>query len=137
MVTISLEACAREIVELHEFFQDWFTGDRDDHPATFARFTAVMDSDFVIIGPDGILTTFPTLVDRLRSAYGRFPCTRIWTENHQRHQQLGNWAICTYEEWQATQEVTTARLSTVIFQADDRAPNGVRWLHVHETWLPI
>ena len=24
----------------------------------------------------------------------------------------------------------------VVFRAADQAPNGVAWVHVHETWLP-
>ena len=41
----------------------------------------------------------------------------------------------TYEEWQEQAEFVTGRLSTVVFVVDDGAPNGLRWEHVHETWV--
>jgi len=30
----------------------------------------------------------------------------------------------------------TERISTALLEADPDAPDGVLWLHVHETWLP-
>jgi hypothetical protein len=49
--------------------------------------------------------------------------------------------IMTYEEWQHTDiSTTTGRVSTVLFQviADEQEKDRERlkWLHVHETWLP-
>lgn len=135
-MTISLADGMREISELHDFFQAWFTGSIPNDEANFQRFAAVMDPAFVIIGPDGLLTELSTLVDRLAGAYGRFPGIRIWTENHRLHHQHGDLLLCTYEEWQEAPAATTARLSSVLFLQDEATPNGVRWLHVHETWLP-
>ena len=43
-------------------------------------------------------------------------------------------ALATYEEWQEIDGKINARLSTVLLRAKADAPNGVEWLHVHETW---
>ncbi len=42
----------------------------------------------------------------------------------------------TYEEWQSGEEKKDDRISTVVFcRVPEAAPNGLRWLHVHETWV--
>ncbi|MFX0092506.1 MAG: hypothetical protein ACFFBD_12150 [Candidatus Hodarchaeota archaeon] len=43
--------------------------------------------------------------------------------------------MTTYEEWQEIDGQTIARLSTALFRKCFDAPNGVEWLHAHETWL--
>ena len=45
-------------------------------------------------------------------------------------------AIVTYEEWQTFEGVEKGRLSTAVFERHPAMPNRVRWLSVHETWLP-
>ena len=41
----------------------------------------------------------------------------------------------TYREWQTHAGVTTLRLSSALLVADARAPLGLSWLHVHETFI--
>lgn len=137
MTMVTVAQCTSEIIRLHDFFQAWFTGavvETDEH---FARFAGVMDEQFTIVGPNGVLTELPALTKGLRGAYGKQPGIRIWTQNHRLRQQFGDTVLCTYEEWQETAEATTARLSSVFFQQVDGAPYGVVWLHVHETWMRV
>lgn len=131
----TLAACVREIMELHDFFQAWFTGSLRNDSEQFRRFADVMDEAFTIIAPDGVLTELSWLTERLQKAYGHYAGIRIWTENHRLLYRYGDLALCTYEEWQETPELTTVRLSSVLFQRDKQTPNGLRWIHVHETWL--
>ncbi|MCE7987689.1 MAG: DUF4440 domain-containing protein [Caldilinea sp. CFX5] len=130
-----LEQYKAEICELHDFFQAWFTGALANTDANFARFADVMADGFVIISPAGKLSERPALLTGLRAAHQRQPGIRIWTQNHQLRHQVGGLALLTYAEWQESAVGTTARLSTVLFQAQAGTPNGVVWLHVHETWL--
>lgn len=131
-----IEQCKTEICQLHDFFQAWFTGALANTDENFTRFAAVMAAGFAIINPSGKLTERPALLTGLRAAHGRQPGIRIWTQNHQLRHQAGDLTLVTYEEWQTTAAgETTARSSTVLFQAQAGAPNGVVWLHVHETWL--
>jgi hypothetical protein len=46
-------------------------------------------------------------------------------------------ALTTYEEWQEIEGKVTARVSTAVFKQKANTPNGVEWLHVHETWLEV
>jgi len=129
------EQCKTEICELHDFFQAWFTGAMANTDANFARFADVMAAGFAIISPSGKLTERPALLTGLHAAHQSQTGIRIWTQNHQLRYQVGDLALLTYEEWQESAAGTTVRLSTVLFQAQAGAPNGVVWLHVHETWL--
>ena len=43
--------------------------------------------------------------------------------------------LAVYQEWQDTEDETTARQSSALFAIDSDAPGGLRWLWVHETWM--
>ena len=78
-----------------------------------------------------------TLLAGLRSAHGTRPGARIWTTNVQLHQQNGDLTLLSYQEWQVIAGVQTRRQSSVLFGARASAPNGIEWLHLHETWLRL
>ena len=127
--------CEREIIELHQFFQDWFNGAGPNTDEQFARAAGVLAEGFVIISPDGTLTEGAPLLARIRQGHGTRPNFRIWVEDFRFHRQDGHIALTTYQEWAEIGEETTARLSTALFREKAGTPNGVEWLHVHETWL--
>lgn len=128
--------CENEVIELHQFFQDWFNGELQPTAENYARFADVLSADFIIVGPDGNITEREPLIAGLRSAHNSQSDFKIWIENFQFRHQEGNVAVATYEEWQTAAEgETNARLSTVVFREEAGMPNGVVWLHVHETWL--
>ena len=129
------QQCAREIKELHAFFVAWFTGAIPRTDANFARFIGAITLDFALISPGGALLEREALVTWVWDAHGSRSRFKIWIENFHLRRQLGGMAVATYEEWQETDDGVTARLSTAVFLADARTPNGVRWLHVHETWV--
>ncbi len=123
----------REIVQLHQFFQDWYRGSEE---VEFERFDQVLADGFVIIMPDGRILNREAIVEAVRSQYNSDGQATLEIRNVKLHKSHGNTAIFTYEEWQSRQgEPTRGRLSSVVFAADDQVPNGLLWLHVHETWL--
>jgi hypothetical protein len=131
-----IDTIAREIDELHQFFQDWFTGSIPQTEANFARVTAALAPGFVLISPDGALAEYATVIDWLRKGYGTRPGFRLWVEKIVPRYAASDLALVTYEEWQQRDDRITARLSSAIFRHCPTAPNGVEWLYVHETWLP-
>lgn len=133
---MTLAAWHAEIVELHEFFQGWLGGTLPDNDATFARMVDTMTASFILITPAGVIITGAALSADLRGAHGSRPGWRMWIENAQLRYQEGPLTIATYEEWQQTGTTTTARISTAIFRAQAGTPNGLVWMHVHETWVP-
>ncbi len=136
-------ACRQEVLDLHQFFQDWFRGELPQTDEAFDRFSGVMDDSFHIVSPGGRKTAIEPLRAGLRSAFGSWrPASvesegsRIWIENTQFQALNEDLSLVTYEEWQKNEGPAKGRLSTAVFRRDPEAPNGVRWLHVHETWLP-
>ena len=128
------DICQQEVNDLHQFFEDWFSGAVPQTEESFSRVQRALSDDFAIVGPNGRLTARDPLLHGLYAAYLGRPNFRIWIENYALQQQIGNIAIVTYEEWQEIDGESTSRLSTAVFQKASSAPNGVQWLHVHEAW---
>ncbi|MGJ3239992.1 MAG: hypothetical protein ACFE0Q_14870 [Anaerolineae bacterium] len=124
---------AQEIHDLHQFFEDYLVGRRSHDPMT--RFTGVTDDHFTIVGSDGTVMNRDAIIGYVRDNYSKRPNFSIWTEQVSLRQHLNGILIVTYEEWQTIDSVTTVRTSTVAFAEDDQQPNGLRWLHVHESGL--
>ncbi|UCG74117.1 MAG: hypothetical protein JSV45_07010 [Chromatiales bacterium] len=136
MTTDGLDAAVRrEIEALHEFFVGWFSGALA--AAEFdAQFTSRFDPEFVLIPPSGELLTLGQLSGVLRVAHGSNPDFRIAIRDVQLRRITATHVLATYEEWQrnalASTPADNGRLATVLFQRNE----SLRWLHVHETWLP-
>lgn len=103
---------------------------------TYARFTDVVADGFALISPGGTATEREALIAELEAAHGQPAAFGIWIADCRCRWSAGDLCLITYEEWQQTGEVKTGRLSTALFRRRAAAPNGVEWLHVHETWLP-
>ncbi|MEM6294759.1 MAG: hypothetical protein AAGA54_26025 [Myxococcota bacterium] len=130
-------ACEEEIVGLHRFFEAWFRGAFSDRERGFRRFADVMDPGFVIVSPRGTATALPDLSKGLRGAFGTWkPDDAIEVRDVQLRHLHADLAVLTYIEAQRAGGKETARLSTVLMREDESTPNGIRWLHVHETWMP-
>lgn len=126
----------QEIIDLHQFFQDWFQGTLPKIQSAFSRFEDVLHPQFHLISPQGKSLSKRYLTKQLFSAFGTSPTVKIWIENPQLHIQTEQFAIATYHELQSTDTTPpTTRISTVTFAPNSFAPNQLHWLHVHETWL--
>jgi hypothetical protein len=125
---------SQEIVELHQFFEGWLGGSLAKTEAVYRRFADVMATGFCIVNPSAQLTEREALIEQLYKAHGARPKIRIWIEQPRLHQQLAGGLLASYQECQEIDGHSTKRLSTVLFAIDDTAPNGLKWLHVHETW---
>lgn len=136
------ERAEREVEELHRFFQDWFNGEVENTDDAYSRFSEVLAQGFVIVGPGGVAQERQDLLDGLRRAYapeGTEP-VELWIENFRLHRQLptedGDLVLVSYQEWQQRGESRRGRLSSALLREHPGTPNGLEWLHVHETWLP-
>ncbi len=127
--------CRREIVELHQFFEDWLSGKVPKDKKTFARFTDATALSMNLVSTDGQIFGHAQLVDWIYNAHGSEPGFALWVEAIEPRGAFDSVALLTYEEWQDRTTGRTVRQSTVLFEKDQNAPNGVRWLHVHETYM--
>ena len=121
---------AAEIVALHREFEKWFRGESDDP----SRMEASIPTDFTFIAPGSDLVPADALVAGLLNSRGSRQI-RIRIENPVVRWSDGSAVLATYEEWHDHADYTTGRRSTVLFTVDPDAPGGLRWRHVHETWI--
>lgn len=132
----------REIVAFHEFLEDWLGGSLDQTNQRFERAEKVLPDDFEIVSPSGERRTRSDVLADLRDGYGSLaaddldPDFRIRIENVNIRFERDDSCLLTYEEWQRQGGEWEGRLSSVLFRWEEETPNGVEWVHLHETWLP-
>lgn len=126
-----------EIEDVHRFLTDWLNGSAARSEEVYAPFAEALDEGFLMISPDGRQTARDDVLSAIEAAHGgRGEDFKIWIERPSLIARLPSHVMGTYEEWQSLDDVTAARVSTVIFRRDNARPNGLRWAHLHETWLP-
>lgn len=126
--------CRDEIIQLHEFFERWYLGELADTDAEFERCSRALAPDFLWISPDGDIHEGGNVLPIIRQAHGSRKSFRLWVEGPVCRMARDNLYLFTYEEWQQSEGTTTRRISSALLQSQPSAPNGVVWLHVHETW---
>jgi len=128
--------CLAEVDDLHRFFVAWLGGDA---AAEFARCEAALGPEFQIVEPDGTIVERDPLLRALGSARGRHDDPdrpfSIRIEDAAARGVSGALCLVTYVERQIVRGRPTARRSSALFRDAPDRPNGVEWLHVHETWL--
>ena len=131
------DAVRLEVEQLHAFFEGWFTGRLEPTDEAFARFESVLADGFEIVSPRGTRTERAALLAGLRSAHRMHPDGfRIWIEDVRARALEGGLTLATYEEWQEQPGgPPRGRLSSAVLRARADTPNGLEWVHVHETWL--
>jgi len=134
------ERCEAEVIGLHRFLEQWFSGALPATEQEVERFKSVMAEGFAIISPRGVSTGREEMIAELERAHGSLADAdkgfRIWVADvHLRH-DLGDAALVTYAEYQELSGETTGRRTSALFRRKIDAPNGVEWVHMHETWLP-
>lgn len=131
----TLETVTHEIVELHDFFTQWFNGtvERDQLEP---RFLAHLHEDMLFIPPEGHVMTSASLKEGFGRGYSSNPDFRIQIRDVDVRYERDHMVLATYTEWQtgATQSgsVNNARITTVLM----KMTSPITWLHIHETWLP-
>ncbi len=132
------ERVTQEIEALHAFFVAWFNGTVPETSTYFeAGLGQRLDADFTLIQPSGKLLGGKSIVHGIRASYGRSQGFRIAIRDVRVLRQMNDVVLAVYQEWQinarAAGPANNGRLSSVAFRDDG---DCLRWLHVHETWLP-
>lgn len=121
-----------EIQELHAAFVRWFDPTSPSPPAEFERIESALAPSFAMVTPSGDLIDRTAVLGALSAAKdARTVAIEIDVKTVT---MLGDSRVmAVYEERQSEDGATRVIVSTVVFQAVPSAPNGIRWLHVHET----
>ncbi|MDW3182598.1 hypothetical protein [Roseobacter sp.] len=131
----TLQIATKEIVDLHEFFTEWFNGsvERDQLEP---RFLSRLDENVVFIPPEGHIMTGDMLKGGFDRGYGSNKDFRIQIRDVTIRHEIGDLVMATYTEWQIgaalSAEKNNARVSSVLM----KMTGPVTWLHIQETWLP-
>ena len=88
-----------------------------------------------MVVPGGSTLAADQVLDRIRAGHGARH-VEIWIENPVLLRADEATMTARYEEWQQADADPVGRISTVVFARDVSQPHGLRWLTVHETWLP-
>jgi hypothetical protein len=130
----------REVREFHQFIEEWLAGRHEDADDRYDRAEAVLPDDFEILSPDGERRDGAEIRADLRAGHGAFadsdPPFEIRVVNVRTRFESADECLLIYEEWQRRDGDWDGRISSALFRREDDAPNGVEWLHLHETWLP-
>jgi hypothetical protein len=125
----------KEIETLHEFFVGWFTGALPLNVFE-SQFLARFDPDFLLIPPAGVRLPLRDFQHELYRMHATNPDFRIAIRSVKILRLMDNHILAGYEEWQrnalASTPADNGRIATVMFERTQ----PLRWLHVHETWLP-
>ncbi|TDE22096.1 DUF4440 domain-containing protein [Nonomuraea mesophila] len=127
----------REVIRQHQVIEGWLTGAADR--AGFAAFSDALAPGFTLVGPDGVAMAREQVRAWVEGSHGSAPHLRITIRDVRVVAGSGDLLVATYEEWHTTapsgnntpSPATQGRRATVVFL---REP-GLRWLHLHETWL--
>ncbi len=136
---MNVEAARREVLEVHQLLEDWFNGAVAPGEGALARFTSVLTPEFEVVMPSGRVVARAVLVARLHELGGQWrdasPAGRIRIERFRARRLSEGLALAMYEEWQDYGLSSRGRQASVVFAAGEPTPNGLRWLHLHETWI--
>ena len=129
------QLAVHEVLDLHEFFEDWLSGRGPDTPEHFARLERSLDPEFEIITPGGELISRTDLIEGLAGGFAsRGKDFRLWVQNTRARVVEEGLCLVTYEEWQTVDGVEKGRLSSALLRC--AAQGNCTWVHVHETALP-
>jgi len=124
----------REVVELHDLFVAWLRGDAS--AKDFSRAEASIGKDFRMISPDGKMDDRAAVLALIKDARGSRPSPFTIVARDPRTIWTGDGAVLLeYTEEQYRDGRSTRRRSTAFFLANQAAPCGVEWRHLHETWM--
>jgi|AntRauTorcE11897_2_1112592.scaffolds.fasta_scaffold10438_5 hypothetical protein len=136
-----IESCKTEIIELHQFFEDWFCGRISDTHETFKRLEQSLAAEFEMITPGADIIPREKLLKQLRSMNGAYKSedkpSAIWVKHIEGRRITHELCLMRYEEWQGDDNQTNpkGRLSSALFRRTEETPNSVEWVHLHEVWI--
>lgn len=131
------EQCEQEIVGLHVFFEQWLRAEIPESYESMKRFTDVTPPGFHLVTTSGNVQAYEEICGMIFDGYGTRPTMKLWVDNVQLLHTLpdGHYLVSYHELQQYGDGETSVRISTVLLHEKPDAPNGLEWLHVHETWI--
>lgn len=122
-----------EVRELHRFLAAWLGAGA---AGEIGRLEAALAPGFRMVSPQGALLGRDQVVAAVTAGRGSRGATFAIAIEEAEARGLGpGLCLVTYVERQEGPDGVTARRSSALLADTPGAPNGVRWLHLHETWI--
>jgi hypothetical protein len=131
-MTPLLASAMTEVRSLHQAFEDLFTGRSRD----FSRCARALAVDFSMVAPDGSRLDREAVLGAIGAASAS-PGFSITIKDLSPIWEAEDSVLLQYVEEQYRDGKTTRRLSTALFTAEARAPCGVVWRYLQETWMQV
>ncbi|WP_017627628.1 hypothetical protein [Nocardiopsis chromatogenes] len=128
-----MHAAVEEIAELHRHIEAWLRGEAD--PGTLKDFLGMLTPGFRLYAPGGDVVDAAALEKGFPSAHGSAPDLVLAVREPLVVAEDDATVVAAYEEHQDSAQEHSVRRSTVVFLRDATARHGLRWHHLHETWI--
>lgn len=99
------------------------------------RLEEALEKRFTFVTTSGQVLAREAIVGAVRESHGARPGLRIRLREPRLVHSCKHHVVATYQEWQEAEGERTGRTSTVVLERKEEAPNGLVWIHVHETWI--
>lgn len=129
-MTLLATTAAKEVNSLHAAIVELFTGRSRD----FSRCAKALAAEFSMVTPDGIRLDRDGVLSSFEAASAP-PDFRISISGIRVLWEAGDSVLLQYIEEQYRDRRTTRRLSTALLTAESKAPGGIVWRYLHETWM--
>lgn len=132
-----MHAAVEEIAALHRHIEAWLRGEAD--PGSLKDFLAMLTPGFRLQAPGGDVVDAAMLEKGFPSAHGSAPGLVLTIREPFVVAECGGEddgiVVAAYEEHQDSPKERSVRRCTVVFRRDATARHGLRWHHLHETWI--
>ena len=130
------EKIRKEILNLHDFFQSWFSGKVEQSESLFgSNVSDHFDPSFEFVMPDGSHSKKEETISSIYEAYGFDPSFAIKVDIRSIRALSEEVYLALYEEHQTEEGQENSRLSLAVLCCNPSSKNEITWLHCHETPL--
>eukprot|EP00249_Psilotum_nudum_P023549 c28919_g1_i4 orf=681-1124(+) len=126
----------KEVVEFNVFFEKWLKGEVPNNDESYERLTGVIAKDATMVSHWGKGLSFIESLHAARRNHGLMQEKGfvLWVDNIMEQTLAEGVYLVTWQLWeQLAGEERKGYFATAIFIAKEGTPNGVVWLHFHET----
>ncbi|XP_027176070.1 sucrose-phosphatase 1 [Coffea eugenioides] len=129
---------AYEVVKFNLFFERWRRAEVEKSELYLANMKAVCCPSGVLVHPSGIEKLLGDCVNAFRTCYGdqQGKGYRVWVDQVLPTQVGSDSWLVKYKKWELSGEKQKGCLTTVLLSSKGvSVPEGLTWVHVHQTWL--
>ncbi|KAK2982060.1 hypothetical protein RJ640_003185, partial [Escallonia rubra] len=129
---------ANDVVKFYLFLERWRRGETENSEHYLANLKAACCSSGVFVHPSGVERSLHDCINALNGCYGDKQGNqfRIWVDQVLPEQIDSNTWLVKFKKWELSGEEQHGCMTTVLLSSKDASvAEGLKWVHVHQTWL--